>query len=99
MITFNVYSRAVYADNDGYAFIDGTGYSFHGNKLYVEGYCLEDDTKPLVADAPFLANGSKLTEIDTGDVYLYNEEDDEWTVLGTASEPADPADNGGGGGE
>ena len=42
-----------------------------GNSLtYVEGFCLSGDTKPVDK----FVTGSKLTEIDTGDVYYFDED-------------------------
>ena len=38
-------------------------------KNYVEGSCSAADTKPTDG----IAEGSTLTESDTGDVYMYNE--------------------------
>lgn len=46
-------------------------------KSYVEGACLSTDTKP-VAPAVKLENGSKLMEMDTATMYLYDEENNEW---------------------
>ena len=43
-------------------------------KKYVEGACLSTDTKPTTG----IRNGSSLIEIDTSDVYLFNEEGSEW---------------------
>ena len=37
-------------------------------------YCNSDDTKPTEN----LANGSKLTEVDTGKTYLFDEDNEEW---------------------
>ena len=42
---------------------------FEGNKKYVEMFGLSDDDKPDVD----LVTGSKFTEVDTGDVYLFDE--------------------------
>lgn len=47
-----------------------------GFLLYVEGFCDSDDSKP---SGPF-ATGSKLTEVDTGSIYYYNEADSDWVV-------------------
>ena len=38
---------------------------------YVEGFCVSDDDKPITG----IITGSKLTEADTGDVYLFYEDD------------------------
>ena len=45
-------------------------------KAYREGTCLSGDTKPT-SDTT-LANGSKLLEMDTSTLYLYDEENGEW---------------------
>ena len=39
-----------------------------------DGYCLSTDSKPTET----VGNGSCLTEIDTGDVYLFNEAGATW---------------------
>ncbi len=39
-------------------------------------YCLSTDTKPTGGD---LKNGFPLVEMDTGDIYLYNEATSSWT--------------------
>lgn len=43
-------------------------------KAYQEGYCLSTDTKPT----DNIGNGSILAEIDTGDVYFFNETAGAW---------------------
>jgi hypothetical protein len=45
--------------------------TFQENKLYIEGFCTSQDTKPTSG----IITGSKMTEVDTGDVYLFDEED------------------------
>lgn len=92
MITFNFVSRVIYDGIDGAEFMEGD-WKVAPNKMYVEGFCLEDDTKPVSTDAPWIANGSKLTEIDTTDVYLFNEEDNEWVKFAVIE---DNTNNGGG---
>lgn len=44
---------------------------------YVEISCLSTDTKPTG-----FATGSTCLEVDTGDVYLYDEESAEWIAVG-----------------
>ena len=39
-------------------------------KLYIEGACVHEDTKPTTG----IVTGSKLTEADTGDVYMFYED-------------------------
>lgn len=95
MITFNVFERVLYDGYDsttGFTFL-GSDYCVSGDKAYLEGFCLSTDTKPVSTDTTIIANGSKLTEIDTTDVYLYNEDDDEWVKFAVVE------DNNGGGGE
>lgn len=41
---------------------------------YCEGFCLSTDTKPTDG----IANGSILVEIDTGNVFFFNEEASTW---------------------
>jgi len=51
---------------------------------YVEIYCLSTDDKPIG-----WATGSVCIEVDTGDVYLYDEEGDsgsEWVKVGGSDE-------------
>lgn len=43
-------------------------------KPVCDGFCLSTDVKPLET----VGNGSSLTEIDTGDVYLFNEAGPTW---------------------
>ena len=45
--------------------------AFNDSLHYVEGFCLSTDEKPTAG----LVTGSKLTEADTGDVYLFAEGD------------------------
>ena len=45
--------------------------TFQDNKLYIEGFCTSRDTKPTSG----IITGSKITEADTGDVYLFEEND------------------------
>lgn len=40
---------------------------------YIEGSCLSTDTKPTD-----VANGSKLLEMDTSTLYIYDAENGEW---------------------
>ena len=42
---------------------------YDGNKRYVELFCLSKDTKPTSG----LVTGSRAVEVDTGDVYLFDE--------------------------
>lgn len=50
-----------------------------GNRAtYYEYAGLYDDTKPTGGD---IATGSLFLEVDTGDVYAYNEEGSEWNKI------------------
>lgn len=44
---------------------------------YVEGFCLSTDTKPTDR----IATGSNIIEVDTGDVYFFDEESASWSVM------------------
>jgi len=46
------------------------------NKWYREGVCLSSDTKPT--NDGKLENGSKLMEMDTSKLYLYDEKNKTW---------------------
>lgn len=48
----------------------------NGTEKYREGSCLSSDTKP-VNDAS-MANGSKLMEMDTSTLYLYDKKNKTW---------------------
>lgn len=45
-----------------------------GNKSMVNGVCLSTDTKPTAN----MANGSLMLEMDTGDIYAFNEASTAW---------------------
>ena len=45
--------------------------SFADGLKYIEGACIADDTKPTSG----IVTGSKFTEADTGDVYMFAEGD------------------------
>lgn len=47
---------------------------YMGGKKYVEGECLSYDVKPTEN----IMNGSKLIEMDTGKVYLFDEANSVW---------------------
>lgn len=44
-------------------------------KLYFEGECLSTDTKDV---KDYYQNGSKLLEMDTGKIYMFDEENQRW---------------------
>lgn len=62
------------------------GKTEEGNKTtyytYVEGFCNNDDTKPVEG----IANGSNLIESDTGDWYFFNEKTKAWSKMRTIKE-------------
>lgn len=47
-----------------------------------EWYCLSTDTKPAdpYPEGPY--NGDRLLEMDTGDIYVYDGENNTWLLLG-----------------
>ena len=52
-------------------------------KTYYEGVCLSGDTKPTKQTTNNkLANGSKLLEMDTSTLYIYDEKNDTWRAWG-----------------
>lgn len=57
-----------------------------GYKRYVEGTCISTDTKPTN-----VANGSKLLEMDTSTMYLFDEESGEWCAWQPGSDPGPPS--------
>lgn len=48
-----------------------------GNKSYVELACLSTDTKPTTG----VVTGSLALEVDTGDVYAFDEVGGEWNKI------------------
>lgn len=48
-----------------------------GGKYYVEGTCLSTDTKPTD-----VANGSKMIEMDTGKIYMFDADSASWIEFG-----------------
>ena len=44
---------------------------------YIEGFCVAEDKKPTDR----IATGSSLIEVDTGDVWFFNEETSTWSAL------------------
>lgn len=48
-----------------------------GNKSLVDIACSSTDTKPTE-----FMNGSMAIEVDTGDVYIYDEAEAEWNKIG-----------------
>lgn len=52
--------------------------SYYGNdKVLIEATCLSTDTKPTTG----IANGSLCLEMDTGDIYAFNEAASTWVKL------------------
>ena len=45
---------------------------------WVEGYCNTADTSDLPTDG--VAHGSKMTDVETGNIYLYNESTGSWAI-------------------
>ena len=48
--------------------------------VYIQGYCLSDDTMPTDIGGSAIATGSKLKAVDTGDEYYYDEVSEAWAV-------------------
>ena len=65
---------------------------FIGDYSYREYFGLSGDTKPTTAK---IITGSKFTEVDTGDVYLFDEVGKEWHKVQAGW--TDPEENAGGG--
>lgn len=53
-------------------------YSRTGGAWVAEYRGLSTDEKPILANEKKVANGSTFLEMDTGKVFLYDEEHDEW---------------------
>lgn len=53
---------------------------FEDGKMYIEGACVADDTKPTTG----IVTGSLFLEADTGDVYVFYEDTTTpaWTKIG-----------------
>ena len=43
--------------------------------MYIEGFCISTDDKIISVDGFPVSIGSKLTEVDTGKIYLYDPSD------------------------
>lgn len=53
------------------------------NVIHIEAAGLSTDSKPLAAkfSGKTLATGSLFLEVDTGDVYAYDEDGDQWNKI------------------
>ena len=58
-------------------------------KFLVELRGLSDDEKPTTINGGTIINGSEFLEIDTGDLYYFNEDDVEWIKPTPAEEPVE----------
>lgn len=58
-------------------------------KFLVELRGLSDDEKPTSINGGAIINGSEFLEIDTGDLYYFNEDDTEWVLPTPAEEPVE----------
>jgi hypothetical protein len=47
-------------------------------KHYIEAACLHDDSKPATG----IVTGSLCLEVDTGDIYAFDEEGASWSKVG-----------------
>lgn len=61
----------------------------NGGKFLVELRGLSDDEKPTSINGGAIINGSEFLEIDTGDLYYFNEDDTEWVLPTPAEEPVE----------
>lgn len=50
---------------------------YRDNKVLIEAACLSGDSKPTTG----IANGSLCLEMDTGDIYAFNEAASTWVKL------------------
>lgn len=53
--------------------------TYIAGKAYFEGECLSTDAKPT---GEHIMNGSKLIEMDTSTLYIYDAENQEWRAFG-----------------
>ena len=61
--------------------------SFADGLKYIEGACIADDTKPTSG----IVTGSRFTEADTGDVYMFAEGDSPaWNKIASGPAASDP---------
>lgn len=53
------------------------------NGTFIQGelYGLSTDTKPTEMQGKYIANGSTFIEMDTGKIYLYDLENQEWKEI------------------
>lgn len=69
----------------------------NGGKFLVELRGLADDEKPTTINGGAIINGSEFLEIDTGDLYYFNEDDTEWVkptpAEDTSGDETPPDDN------
>ena len=61
----------------------------NAGKFLVELRGLADDEKPTTINGGAIENGSEFLEIDTGDLYYFNEDDTEWILPTPAEETPD----------
>lgn len=65
----------------------------NAGKFLVKLRGLADDEKPTTINGGAIENGSEFLEIDTGDLYYFNEDDTEWVLPTPAEEaPETPSD-------
>ena len=55
--------------------------STSGNERELELIGLSTDTKPITLDGKDIANGTTFIEIDTGKIYLYDAENEQWKEM------------------
>ena len=61
--------------------IDNTKIKPAGDFIMAELRGLSTDTKPTEIDGKLIDNGSMFVEVDTGDIYLYDLENQEWNEV------------------
>lgn len=75
----NVPTTQWYQEGQVGQIIDDTNNSVVSPLIYREGAFLSTDTKPILDD---MISGSKILEIDTGKLFIYNATDKEWVEWG-----------------
>lgn len=61
--------------------IKNTKLKVDGEYIFAELSANSDDTKPVEQDGRKIDNGSSLIEVDTGKIYLYDLENQEWNEV------------------
>lgn len=64
--------------------------SIPAGEQYIEGVCLSTDSKPTEG----IANGSRLIEMDTGTIYYYDKDGEQWLAFGAQADNTAVENNG-----